>query len=154
MATKALTYIVPDYSPLHDRVLVSEIPVEEKTKGGIIIPDTAKEKPAKGIVVAVGAGLDRPLTIQPGDVVNYSKYAGTELTIEDTEYRIMRETDVFGAFPKQKAINITAGQGDDMATARDVVAPARPNLRGTVVEDDEVSPQQFTQNLQQKNKRK
>ncbi len=82
--------------PLADRVLVEPAEAEEKTTGGIIIPDTAKEKPQKGTVVAVGSGKkDEPLTVKEGDKVLYGKYAGTEINIEDKEYLIMRESDIF-----------------------------------------------------------
>jgi chaperonin GroES len=82
--------------PLADRVLVEAAPAEEKTVGGIIIPDTAKEKPQKGKVVAVGAGKkDEPLTVKVNDTVLYGKYAGTEITVDGKEYLIMRESDIF-----------------------------------------------------------
>lgn len=81
--------------PLADRVLVEPAPAEEKTTGGIIIPDTAKEKPQKGKVVAVGPGKkDEPLTVKEGDMVLYGKYAGTEITFESDTYLIMRESDI------------------------------------------------------------
>ena len=82
--------------PLADRVLVEPAPAEEKTAAGIIIPDTAKEKPQKGVVVAVGPGKkDEPMTVSTGDNVLYGKYAGTEITIDGKEYLIMRESDIF-----------------------------------------------------------
>ena len=82
--------------PLADRVVVSPAAAEETTKGGIIIPDTAKEKPQKGTVVAVGGGKkDEPMTVKVGDSVLYGKYSGTELSIESSEYLIMRESDIF-----------------------------------------------------------
>jgi chaperonin GroES len=81
--------------PLADRVLVEPAPAEEKTAAGIIIPDTAKEKPQKGTVVAVGPGKkDEPMTVKVGNNVLYGKYAGTELTIDGTNYLIMRESDI------------------------------------------------------------
>ncbi|MBE0647343.1 MAG: co-chaperone GroES [Bacteroidales bacterium] len=81
--------------PLADRVLVAPAAAEEKTAGGIIIPDTAKEKPQKGTIVAVGPGKkDEPMTVKVGDTVLYGKYAGTEITIDGTDYMIMRESDV------------------------------------------------------------
>ena len=81
--------------PLADRVLVEPAPAEEKTAAGIIIPDTAKEKPQKGVVVAVGPGKkDEPMTVSTGDNVLYGKYAGTEITIDGTNYLIMRESDI------------------------------------------------------------
>lgn len=82
--------------PLADRVLVEAAPAEEKTAFGIIIPDTAKEKPQRGIVVAVGPGKkDEPMMVKVGDNVLYGKYAGTEITVEGQEYLIMREADIF-----------------------------------------------------------
>jgi len=82
--------------PLADRVLVEAAKAEEKTAGGIIIPDTAKEKPQRGKVIAVGTGKkDEPLTVKIGDSVLYGKYSGTEITIEGKEYLIMRESDIF-----------------------------------------------------------
>jgi chaperonin GroES len=82
-------------TPLHDRVIVQAAPAEEKTAGGIIIPDTAKEKPQRGTVVAAGPGKkDEPLTVKTGDTVLYGKYAGTEITIEGKDYLIMRESDI------------------------------------------------------------
>jgi len=82
--------------PLADRVLVEAAAAEEKTAGGIIIPDTAKEKPQRGKIIAVGNGKkDEPLTVKVGDSVLYGKYAGTEITIEGKEYLIMRESDIF-----------------------------------------------------------
>ncbi|MCG8475470.1 MAG: co-chaperone GroES [Cytophagales bacterium] len=82
--------------PLADRVLVEPAAAEEKTASGIIIPDTAKEKPMKGIVVAVGPGkVDEPLTVKVGDEVLYGKYAGTELSVDGGDYLIMRESDIF-----------------------------------------------------------
>ncbi len=82
--------------PLADRVLVQPAPAEEKTTGGIIIPDTAKEKPQMGTVVAVGEGTkDAPVTLKVGDQVLYGKYAGTEITHEGTDYLIMRESDIY-----------------------------------------------------------
>lgn len=81
--------------PLADRVLVEAAAAEDKTAGGIIIPDTAKEKPQKGTVVAVGPGKkDEPMTVKVGDTVLYGKYAGTELTIDGGNYLIMRESDI------------------------------------------------------------
>jgi chaperonin GroES len=83
-------------TPLADRVLVEAAAAEETTKGGIIIPDTAKEKPQRGIVVAVGNGKkDEPMTVQVGNTVLYGKYAGTEITVDGKEYLMMRESDIF-----------------------------------------------------------
>lgn len=82
--------------PIADRVLVEPAAAEEKTAGGIIIPDTAKEKPQKGKIIAVGNGKpDEPMTVKEGDNVLYGKYAGTEITIEGKDYLIMRESDIF-----------------------------------------------------------
>jgi chaperonin GroES len=82
--------------PLADRVLVEAAPAEEKTAGGIIIPDTAKEKPQKGKVVAVGTGKkDEPVTVKVGDHILYGKYSGTEISIDGKEYLIMRESDIY-----------------------------------------------------------
>lgn len=81
--------------PLADRVLILPAPAEEKTIGGIIIPDTAKEKPLKGEVVAAGNGTkDEEMVLKVGDTVLYCKYAGTELEVEGTKYLIMRQSDV------------------------------------------------------------
>lgn len=82
--------------PLADRVLVKPEPAEEKTASGLIIPDTAKEKPQKGTVVAVGPGKkDEPLTVKEGDTILYGKYSGTEVAYEGGDYLIMRESDIF-----------------------------------------------------------
>ena len=81
--------------PINDRVVIKPAPAEEKTKGGIIIPDTAKEKPQRGEVVAVGPGKDgNAMTVKNGDVVLYDKYAGQELNYEGNDYLIMREDDI------------------------------------------------------------
>ncbi|HVO19804.1 MAG TPA: co-chaperone GroES [Anaeromyxobacter sp.] len=88
--------------PLQDRIIVKRVQEEEKTKGGIIIPDTAKEKPIEGKVLAVGNGKVqedgkvRPLDVKAGDRVLFSKYAGTEIKIEGEEHLIMREDDILG----------------------------------------------------------
>ncbi|MDB5211213.1 MAG: co-chaperone GroES [Sediminibacterium sp.] len=82
-------------TPLHDRVIVKADAAEEKTAGGIIIPDTAKEKPQRGTVVAAGTGKkDEPVTVKVGDTVLYGKYAGTEITIDGQDLLIMRESDI------------------------------------------------------------
>ena len=82
--------------PLADRVVVEPAEAEEKTAGGIIIPDTAKEKPQKGTVVAVGPGKkDEPMTVKVGDTVLYGKYSGTEITLDGTHYLIMKESDIY-----------------------------------------------------------
>lgn len=88
--------------PLGDRVIVKPREAEETTKGGIILPDTAKEKPIEGNIVAVGPGATTDdgkkveMNVKVGDVVLYGKYSGTEVTIEGDEYLIMRESDIFG----------------------------------------------------------
>ena len=81
--------------PLADRVLVEAAAAEEKTAGGIFIPDTAKEKPQRGTVVAVGNGKkDEPMTVNVGDNVLYGKYSGTELSVDGKDYLMMRESDI------------------------------------------------------------
>jgi len=81
--------------PLADRVVIKPAEAELKTKSGIIIPDTAKEKPQRGIVLAAGPGKkDEPTTVSVGDTVLYGKYSGTEINIEGEEYLIMRESDI------------------------------------------------------------
>ncbi len=92
--------------PLHDRVIVRRLEEEEKTKGGIIIPDTAKEKPLEGKVIAVGKGkiLEngevRPLDVKEGDRILFGKYSGTEVKIEGDEHLILREEDILGVIEK------------------------------------------------------
>lgn len=82
-------------TPLHDRVIVKPAAAEEKTAGGIIIPDTAKEKPQRGTVIAAGPGKkDEPVSVKSGDTVLYGKYAGTEITLDGNDYLIMRESDI------------------------------------------------------------
>jgi len=82
--------------PLADRVLIEPAAAVEKTIGGIIIPDTAKEKPREGVVKAVGNGkADEPMTVKIGDVVLYGQYSGTEIKIEGKDYLIMKESDIF-----------------------------------------------------------
>ncbi len=82
--------------PIADRVVVEAAPAEEKTASGIYIPDTAKEKPQNGVVVAVGNGkVDEPMTVKVGDKVIYGKYSGTEITYEGKEYLIMKESDIY-----------------------------------------------------------
>ncbi|MBX9448299.1 MAG: co-chaperone GroES [Taibaiella sp.] len=81
--------------PLHDRVIVKPVEAETKTAGGIIIPDTAKEKPQKGTVIAAGPGKkDEPMTVKEGDIVLYSKYGGTEISVDGEDVLIMRESDI------------------------------------------------------------
>lgn len=92
--------------PLHDRILVKRLEEEQKTKGGIIIPDTAKEKPMEGEVIAVGKGKVAEdgkvikLDVAAGDRVLFSKYAGTEVKIDNVDYLIMREDDILGIIEK------------------------------------------------------
>ena len=86
-----------NFIPNEDRILVEAAAAEEKTASGIIIPDTAKEKPQEGTVVAVGQGTDeKPVTLKVGDRILYGKYSGTEVTIGGIEYLIMKNSDVFG----------------------------------------------------------
>lgn len=81
--------------PLADRVIVQPAEAEQKTAGGIIIPDTAKEKPQRGTVVAAGPGKkDEPVSVKVGDTVLYGKYSGTEISLEGKDYLIMRESDI------------------------------------------------------------
>jgi chaperonin GroES len=90
------------FRPLHDRILVERVESEEKTSGGIILPDTAKEKPQQGKVIAVGPGKrgedgkPQPLDVKEGDTILFGKYSGTEVKIEGQDYLIMREEDVLG----------------------------------------------------------
>ena len=90
------------FRPLHDRVLVKRIEQSEKTKGGIIIPDTAKEKPMEGEIVAVGSGIRNedgsitPLDVKKGDKILFGKWSGTEVTIDGQELLIMKESDLLG----------------------------------------------------------
>jgi chaperonin GroES len=97
------------FRPLHDRVVVKRIEAEEKTAGGIIIPDTAKEKPQQGEVVAVGpggrdeAGKLVPIDLQVGDRVLFGKWSGTEVKIDGTEYLIMKENDIMGVLVESGA---------------------------------------------------
>lgn len=86
-----------NFKPLNDRVLVKAAPAEQKTAGGLIIPDTAKEKPLQGEVVATGNGTkENPMTVKVGDQIVYGQYAGTEIVIEGSKYLMMRESDIFG----------------------------------------------------------
>ncbi len=90
------------FRPLHDRVLVERVESEEKTAGGIILPDTAKEKPQQGKIIAVGTGKRTedgkiiPLEVKAGDLILFGKYSGSEVKIDGIEYLIMREDDVLG----------------------------------------------------------
>ena len=97
------------FRPLHDRVVVRRIDAEEKTKGGIIIPDTAKEKPQEGKVIAVGpggrddAGKLTPLDVKAGDRVLFGKWSGTEIKLDGQDYLIMKESDIMGIVEAAKA---------------------------------------------------
>lgn len=94
------------FRPLHDRVLVKRIESEEKTSGGIIIPDTAKEKPMEGEVIAVGTGARQengtvtPMDVQVGDRILFGKWSGTEIKIDGQDFLVMKESDVMGVFTK------------------------------------------------------
>ncbi len=94
------------FKPLHDRVLVRRVQGEEKTKGGLIIPDNAKEKPAEGLVIAVGPGARKdsgeliPPTVAAGDHILFGKWSGTEVTIDGEELLIMKESDILGILDK------------------------------------------------------
>ena len=94
------------FRPLHDRVVVKRIVADEKTKGGIIIPDSAKEKPVEGEVLAVGNGKVqedgklRPLDVKAGDRILFGKYSGTEIKIDGEEHLILREDDILGVIEK------------------------------------------------------
>ncbi|MBL8530473.1 MAG: co-chaperone GroES [Hyphomonadaceae bacterium] len=97
------------FRPLHDRILVRRIEAEEKTAGGIIIPDTAKEKPQEGEVIAVGpgarneAGQLQPLDVKVGDRILFGKWSGTEVKIDGEELLIMKESDIMGVIEQKKA---------------------------------------------------
>lgn len=97
------------FRPLHDRVLLRRLESDAKTAGGIIIPDTAKEKPAQGEVVAVGTGTRddhgklQPLAVNAGDIVLFSKWSGTEVTINGEELLVVKESDIMGIIEGKKA---------------------------------------------------
>lgn len=87
------------FKPLADRVLIEPAPAEKTTASGIIIPDTATEKPLRGSVVAAGNGkVDEPMTVKVGDQVLYGQYSGTEIKLDGTTYLIMKEADIYGIF--------------------------------------------------------
>jgi chaperonin GroES len=94
------------FQPLHDRVLVKRVEGEEKTKGGLIIPDSAKEKPAEGEVVACGEGARKDsgeliaMSVKPGDIILFGKWSGTEVTLDGQELIIMKESDILGIITK------------------------------------------------------
>ena len=102
------------FRPLHDRVVVRRLEGEEKSKGGIIIPDTAKEKPQEGEIVAVGpgardeAGKLVPLDVRPGDRILFGKWSGTEVKIDGEEFLIMKESDVMGIVDGKVAVRRAA----------------------------------------------
>ena len=95
-----------NFRPLHDRVLVKRIEAEEKTKSGLIIPDTAKEKPMEGEVVSVGSGIRQengtitPLDVKAGDRILFGKWSGTEIKLESKDYIVMKESDIMGILGK------------------------------------------------------
>jgi chaperonin GroES len=97
------------FRPLHDRVVVKRIDAEEKSAGGIIIPDTAKEKPSQGEIIAVGpggrdeAGKLVPLDVKAGDRILFGKWSGTEVKIDGVEYLIMKESDIMGILEETQA---------------------------------------------------
>jgi chaperonin GroES len=104
-----------NFVPLHDRILVSRVEERETTRGGIIIPDTAKDKPQEGEVLGVGEGKIKedgkilPLDVKPGDRILFGKYAGTEIKIDGQEYLIIREDEVLGTLAKAaKRVKIAA----------------------------------------------
>ena len=96
------------FKPLHDRVLIKVLDSDEKTSAGIIIPDTAKEKPQEGEIVAVGSGAKdengktSPMDVKVGDIVLFGKWSGTEVKIEGKEYSIMKESDIMGISKRKK----------------------------------------------------
>lgn len=102
------------FRPLHDRVVVRRIDAEEKTAGGIIIPDTAKEKPSQGEVIAVGPGARDdtgkliPIDLKAGDTVLFGKWSGTEVKIDGRELLIMKESDIFGVVEKTATLRKAA----------------------------------------------
>ncbi len=104
------------FRPLHDRVVVRRLEGEEKTKGGVIIPETAKEKPQEGKVVAVGpgawdeSGKRTPLDVKPGDSILFGKWSGSEIKIDGQEYLIMKETDILGVIEGKAAEGEVTGR--------------------------------------------
>jgi chaperonin GroES len=97
------------FTPLHDRVVVRRIEGEEKTKGGLIIPDTAKEKPSEGEVIAVGEGARKdsgeliPMGVKAGDRILFGKWSGTEVKLDGEDYLIMKESDILGIIVASKS---------------------------------------------------
>jgi chaperonin GroES len=102
------------FRPLHDRVLVRRVEAEEKTAGGIIIPDTAKEKPQEGEVIAVGSGARNeqgeitPLEVKEGDRILFGKWSGTEVRVDGEDLLIMKESDILGILEQQAAVREAA----------------------------------------------
>ena len=102
------------FRPLHDRVVVRRVDAEQKTAGGIIIPDTAKEKPQQGEVIAVGSGARdehgklTPLDVKPGDTVLFGKWSGTEVKIDGEELLIMKESDIMGVLENRGTFKVAA----------------------------------------------
>ena len=102
------------FRPLHDRVLVRRIVADEKTRGGVILPDTAKEKPQEGEVLAVGPGAPtdqgqiRPLGVKPGDRILFGKWSGTEIRIDGEELLILKEADILGILEPAQAVRKAA----------------------------------------------
>ena len=98
-----------EFTPLHDRVLVRRIEGEDKTKGGLIIPDTAKEKPQEGEVVAVGEGARKesgeliPMSVKAGDRILFGKWSGTEVKLDGEDLLIMKESDILGVLSNKRA---------------------------------------------------
>ncbi|WP_413204848.1 co-chaperone GroES [Rhodospirillum sp. A1_3_36] len=103
-----------NFKPLHDRVLVKRLESEEKTAGGIIIPDTAKEKPMRGEIIAAGSGARgedgtlHPLDVQAGDQILFGKWSGTEVKIDGVDYLIMKESDILGVITDAATIQAAA----------------------------------------------
>ena len=97
------------FRPLHDRVLVKRVESEEKTVGGINIPDTAKEKPREGEVIAIGSGIRNesgaitPLDVKPGDKILFGKWSGTEIKVDGSDYLVMKESDIMGIIDRKAA---------------------------------------------------
>ncbi len=102
------------FKPLHDRVLVRRVESDEKTKGGLIIPDSAKEKPAEGEIVAVGEGARKDsgelieMSVKPGDRILFGKWSGTEVTLDGDELLIMKESDILGIIETKGAASKAA----------------------------------------------
>ena len=102
------------FKPLHDRVVVKRVESDEKTKGGLIIPDSAKEKPAEGRVVAVGEGARKdsgeliPMSVKAGDRILFGKWSGTEVTLDGEELLIMKESDILGIIEPAEALKQAA----------------------------------------------